>query len=309
MIPLPNPPKIVEEKKNFICFMIEGLYPGYGVTIGNALRRVLLSSMEGAAVIQAKIKGVQHEFSTLPGVLEDVVEICLNLKKMRFKIYSDEPVLATLKIKGEKEVKGSDFKLPSQLELVNKDIHIATLTDKNANLEMEILVKKGIGYEPVEARKKEKLEIGTIALDGVYTPIRNVNYRVENMRVGERTDFNRLFVEIETDGTITPKEAFLKAIEILIKHFSLLFEKEKKEEKKKTKRDKKAKKEDFSKLPIEQLGLSLRTANALSNAHIKTLSGLLRKKEEDLLALEGLGKKGIEEIKKSLKKLGLELKS
>jgi DNA-directed RNA polymerase subunit alpha len=222
MIPLPQKPKIIKKEKNKATFEIEALYPGYGVTIGNALRRVLLSSLEGAAVTQMKIKGVPHEFSTIPGVLEDVVTIMLNLKQLRFKMIGGEPQRATLKVKGEKEVKGADFELPAQLELVNPDCHIATLTSKNARLEMEILVEKGVGYLPRERKRKEKLEIGVIPVDAIFTPVKRVAIKTENMRVGERTDFDRLFLEIETDGTISPEEAFLKACEILVNQFSFL---------------------------------------------------------------------------------------
>jgi len=227
MIPLPNPPKIIEKKGNRAVFEIEGLYPGYGVTIGNSLRRVLISSLEGAAVTWLKIKGIHHEFSTISGVLEDVVSIILNLKKLRFKLFTEEPQKAILKVKGQKEVKASDFELPPQVELVNKTARVLTITDKKKELEMEIQIEKGVGYESVERRKKEKLEIGVIPLDAIFTPIRNVNFRIENMRVGKRTDFDRLFLDIETDGTCTPEEAFTKASEILVKHFSLFAEHEK----------------------------------------------------------------------------------
>ncbi len=221
MIPLPLKPKITKTGENKALFEIVALYPGYGTTIGNSLRRVLLSSLSGAAVTQVKIKGVQHEFSTIPGVLEDVIMIILNLKKLRFKLYGNDPQTGIIKVKGEKEVKAKDIELPSQVEVVNKDAHIATLTDKKAELEMEIRIEKGIGYEPVERRKKEKLEIGTIAVDAIFTPIKRVSYKVANMRVGERTDFDKLNLEIETDGTITPEQAFQQALEILIKLFSL----------------------------------------------------------------------------------------
>lgn len=230
MIPLPSKPKIIKKEKNKAVFEIESLYPGYGVTIGNSLRRVLLSSLEGAAVTQMKIKGVPHEFSTIPGILEDVIQVMLNLKQLRFKIYTEEPQKAFLKVKGEKKVKGSDLEIPAQLELVNKNCHIATLTNKKAELEIEIQVEKGIGYLPREARKKEKLEIGNIPLDAIFTPIRKVAFRVENMRVGERTDFDRLFLEVETDGTISPEEAFYQASDVLVKHFSLFSETFKPEE-------------------------------------------------------------------------------
>jgi DNA-directed RNA polymerase subunit alpha len=232
MIPLPQKPKIIKEEKNKAVFEIEALYPGYGVTIGNALRRVLLSSLEGAAVTQMKIKGVSHEFSTIPGVLEDVVTIMLNLKQLRFRMIGEEPQRAILKVKGEKEIKGADFELPAQLELVNPECHIATLTSKNASLEMEVLVEKGVGYLPRERKRKEKLEIGVIPVDAIFTPVKRVAMRTENMRVGERTDFDKLFLEIETDGTISPEEAFLKACEILINQFSFLRENLEKHEKK-----------------------------------------------------------------------------
>ncbi len=222
MILLPKQPKIINKKENWARFEIEALYPGYGVTIGNSLRRVLLSSLSGAAVTQTKIKKTQHEFSVIPGVLEDVITIVMNLKQLRFKMYTDEPQKVTLKIKGEKKVKGSDFKFPSQVELVNKSCYLATLTNKKAELEMEIQVEKGVGYEPVERRKKQgKLEVGAISIDAIFTPVKRVSYKVENMRVGERTDFDRLYLDIETDGTITPEEAFFQASEILVKHFSL----------------------------------------------------------------------------------------
>ena len=224
-------PKIIKQKDNWAQFEVSGLYPGYGVTIGNSLRRVLLSSLPGAAVVQVKIKGIQHEFSTIPGVLEDVITIIMNLKQLRFKIYTEDIVSASLSVKGEKDIKGSDFKFPSQVEIINKNALVATLTDKKAKLEMEIFIKKGIGYEPVERRQKEKLEIGVIALDAIFSPIKKVSYKVENMRVGERTDFDRLTLEIETDGAITPMNALARASEILIEHFSLFFKTFKEEEK------------------------------------------------------------------------------
>ncbi len=230
MIPLPLQPKIVKKEKNKATFEIDALYPGYGATIGNSLRRVLLSSLEGAAITQMKIKGVPHEFSTIPGVMEDVVTIMLNLKQMRFRVLNNDPQKATLKIKGEKEVKASDFEFPSQVELISKDCHVATLTQKNAELEMEIQIEKGIGYSPRESRKKptvpkqEKLEIGQISVDAIFTPVKRVSFYVENMRVGERTDFDKLFLEIETDGTILPETAFFETSETLVKHFALFAE-------------------------------------------------------------------------------------
>ncbi len=239
MIPLSQVPKIINKKDNQATFVIEGLYPGYGTTIGNAMRRVLLSSLSGAAITYVKIKGVQHEFSTLPGVFEDVITICLNLKKLRLKLHNDETQKAVLRIRGEKEVKASDFEFPSQVELINKDLHIASLTDKKAEIEMEITIQKGIGYEPREQRDKEKLEIGQISLDAIYSPIERVSFQVENMRVGEMTNFDRLTLSIETDGTMDPEEAFNQAAQILIDHFSLFVKKEAKRIK--TKKEKKEK--------------------------------------------------------------------
>jgi len=248
MISLPHQPKVIEKKDHKAVFEIEALYPGYGVTIGNALRRVLLSSLPGAAVTQVKIKGVQHEFSTIPGVLEDVIGIMLNLKKLRFKMFTQEPQKAFLRVKGEKEVTAADFKLPSQVELVSKNIHLATLTTRSADLEIEIKIEKGVGYQSKESRKKpgekgqEKLEIGTIPLDAFFTPVRKVAFRVENMRVGERTDFDRLLLEVETDGTILPENAFSQACGILVDHFNLLCGTFKEEEAKETSETKKTKK-------------------------------------------------------------------
>jgi len=307
MCPLPLHPKIIEKKGNRAIFEIEALYPGYGVTVGNTLRRVLLSSLSGAAITQMKIKGIQHEFSTIPGVLEDVISIILNLKQLRFKVFAGEPQKAQLKVKGEKEVRAADFDLPAQVELVNKDAYLATLTDKKAELEMEIQIEKGLGYEPAERRKKEKLEIGTISLDAIFTPIKKVSFRVETMRVGERTDFARLFLEVETDGTITPEEAFFQASEVLVKHFSLFRDAFKKvKEVKVPKKPEIAK--DLTKIKVEDLKLSSRIIKALLKNNIKTVAGLLRKSKKDLLSLEGMGQKGMEEIKKALKKLNLELK-
>jgi len=211
--------KKVSETQNEGVFEVEGLYAGYGLTLGNALRRILLSSLAGAAITQIKIKGVEHEFSTIEGVLEDVVEIMVNLKKIRFRFYATEPQVLTLKVKGEKKVTAGDIKTNAQVEVVNSDAHIATLTSKNSELDMEITVEKGLGYVPVEARKTEKLPIKTIALDAIFTPITKVNFNIENMRVGDRTDYNRLKLIIETDGSISPSSALHKACNVLKDHF------------------------------------------------------------------------------------------
>src|SRR3989338_407872 len=210
-------------------FEIEGLYSGYGITIGNALRRVLFSSLPGAAITQIKIKGVGHEFSTLPNVVEDIVEITLNLKKIRFRIHTNESQILTLKAGGEKAVTAADIKTNAQVELITPDVHIATLTSRSAELEMELTIERGLGYVPIEARKAEKLPIGVVALDAFFSPVVKANFSVENMRVGERTDYNRLRLTIETDGSITPSAALRKASNILQDHFSKISQIEVKE--------------------------------------------------------------------------------
>ncbi|MDP2637371.1 MAG: DNA-directed RNA polymerase subunit alpha [bacterium] len=224
MIPLSSKPVILEKKGNKVVFEIDSLYPGYGVTVGNSLRRVLFSSLGGAAITQVKIKGVAHEFSTIPGVLEDAVTLLLNLKLLRFKIFGEEPQKATLKVKGEKEVTGEDFELPSQLQLINKDAKVATLTQKAAELELEILVEQGTGYVRAEDMKKGKQDIGMMNLDAIFTPIKNVSFKSEHMRVGERTDFDKLTLEVETDGSISPEEALFEAASILRSQFDIVAE-------------------------------------------------------------------------------------
>ena len=209
-ITLPKKPKVITKDNFKAVIEVEDIYPGYGMTLGNALRRVLLSSLEGAAITMVKIKGVPHEFSTIPSVAEDVMEILLNLKQLRFVLHSSEPQEARLKISGEKTVTATDIECPSQVEVINKSAHIAELTDKGASLDIEMTIEKGFGYVQAEQSKKEKLDVGAIALDAIFTPIRKINYEVEDMRVGDRTDFNRLRVLMETDGTIDPEEAFKK---------------------------------------------------------------------------------------------------
>ena len=210
--------KVSETDKEGV-FEIEGLYAGYGLTIGNSLRRVMLSSLPGAAITQVKIKGASHEFTTIEGIKEDIVEIGLNLKKVRFRIHTDEPQVLILKIKGEREVTAADIATNAQVDLITPDVHIATLTSKSADLDMEITVEKGLSYVPVDARKSEKLPIGVIALDALFSPVTKVNFTVENMRVGERADYNRLRLVIETDGSLTPSAALRKASNILQDHF------------------------------------------------------------------------------------------
>jgi DNA-directed RNA polymerase subunit alpha len=313
-INLPQNPKIVKSEGNRAIFEIEGLYPGYGVTLGNTLRRILLSSLQGAAIVGVKINGVHHEFSTIPGVMEDVIEIILNLRQIRFRLHSAEPVKLLLSIKGEKEVKAGDIKTTSEIEIINPEQPIATITDKKTELEMEIEVDSGLGFVPVEARKKEKLEIGVMAVDALFSPMRKVNFEVENMRVGDRTDYNRLRLDIETDGSLTPEEALQKAVKILVEQFqALIIESEEAPEVQSSsgaggENKLEAVETDDTKIKVEDLKLSTRTVNALLAGGIKTVGGLIKKNEAALLEIDGMGEKGIGEIKKALKKLGLSLK-
>ena len=244
MVQLPEQVKILKKEGNRASFEISPLMPGYGATIANPLRRVLLSSLEGAAVTAIKIKGVDHEFTTVPGVMEDIIQIILNVKRIRFKLFSEGPVKISLSVKGEKEVTAADIKTTSDVEVINPDQHIATLTDKKADFEMELDIEKGIGYVPVEQRQKDKLAIGVIAVDAIFSPVRMVNFTVENVRVGQRIDFNKIVMDIETDGSIEPEEALKRASEIIVKHFETIGSvevPEKKEEKPKKKTVKKKK--------------------------------------------------------------------
>ncbi|MCK4592315.1 DNA-directed RNA polymerase subunit alpha [Candidatus Parcubacteria bacterium] len=336
-ITLPEKPIIIKQGKNFAVFEIRACYPGYGSTIGNALRRVLLSSLIGSAITSVRIANVTHEFSTIPGVTEDVVEIILNLKKIKFKMHTNEPVKLSLKTSKEGKVKASDIKANSDVEIANKDSYIATITDKNTKLNMEIKVEKGVGYMPIEQQSEDKLEIGNIAIDAIFTPIEKITYHIENMRVGKMTNYDKLIFEIKTDGSITPEEAFKEATRLLVEHFNLFKEvidrKTKEEEKKmeieekellkenKTvekeieKKEKKEKdqqqkenSEEILKTLVEDISLSSRISKILTENKIKTISKMIKKSEDDLKELPGMGDRGIKEIKKALGKFGLTLK-
>ncbi len=322
---MPSKPRIVLEEENKGVFEIDGLYPGYGHTLGNSLRRIILSSLPGASITSIKIDGISHEFQTMDGIKEDVIVLILNLKKIRFKMISDEPQTVTLSVKGPKEVIARDVKTGGQVEILNPELHLVEVTGK-INLNIEMKVEKGLGFIPKEVLQKDKVDIGMIAVDGIFTPIRRVAYEVENMRVGDNTNYNRLRISIETDGTLTPREAFLKSIEIMIYQLKSIIdfkepEEEIKEEKKSAhnakaissseNEEENKKAEDFTdvlKTRTDSLDLSTRTLNALTAANIRTLGGLARKKREDLLDVEGIGEKGITEIKKVLSKFGLNLK-
>jgi DNA-directed RNA polymerase subunit alpha len=311
---LPSKPRIISEKGFSGVYEIDGLYPGYGHTLGNSLRRIILSSIPGVSITTIKIDGVDHEFSTLKGVKEDVINIILNLKKVRFKIVNDEEQTVTLKIKGVNTVTAKDIKVPGQVEVLSPEQYIASITDKGTELSIEMKIQKGLGFVPKEEIQKDKVEIGTIAMDAIFTPVRRVNYEVENMRVGDRTDFNKLIFSIETDGSISPSEALEKSIFIMLEQLKAIvgFEEpvEVKEVKKLEKGEGAGKEADpeFLKTRIESLDLSVRTVNALSNANIRTVGGLAKKKADDLTDIEGLGAKGIQEIKKALSNFGIILK-
>ncbi|PIQ66900.1 MAG: DNA-directed RNA polymerase subunit alpha [Candidatus Zambryskibacteria bacterium CG_4_9_14_3_um_filter_40_16] len=318
-IVLPSKPKIVKEDQFSGTYEIDGLYPGYGHTLGNSLRRIILSSLPGASITSVKIAGVNHEFSVIPGVKEDVITIILNLKRVRIKLLSQENQVITIKAKGPKEVKASDITGMSQVEILNPDLVIANLTDKNAELDIEMTIEKGMGYVSKEILQKNRVDVGLIAVDAIFTPIRRVSYEVENMRVGDRTDFNRLKIFIETDGTITPNEALETSVAIMINQLKAIvgFKEEENEpldvkteesETPELETDKKTADSEFLKTRIESAGLSVRTLNALSNANIRTVGGLARKKEVDLGEIAGLGGKGIQEIKDFLAKSGISLK-
>lgn len=312
---LPSKPKIIQEKEFSGVYEIDGLYPGYGHTLGNSLRRIILLSLPGAAVTSVRIDGVSHEFSSINGVKEDVINILLNIKNLRVKMLTSEPQTLNLKVKGIKDVTAKDIDAPGQVEVLNKDLHVASITDKNTELSIEMRVEKGLGYVPKEVLQKERVDIGSIALDASFTPIRRVNYEVENMRVGDRTDFNRLRIYIETDGTITPKESLESSIQIMISQLKAIVgfvEKEEPvlEEKEAEGEPQESKEVDveFLKTRIESVDLSVRTIKALTAANIRTIGGLARKKEKDLQEVEGLGSKGIQEIKKALSNFGITLK-
>jgi DNA-directed RNA polymerase subunit alpha len=302
-VTLPSKPRVVSEEENRGTFEIDGLYPGYGHTLGNSLRRIILSSLPGAAITQVKIDGVEHEFSAIDGVKEDVIVILLNLRRIRLALHSDEPVTITLKKSGLGVVTAGDITAPTQVEILNPEQPICEITNKSTKLEMELRIEKGLGYIPREVHMKEKMEIGAIAMDAVFTPIRRANYEVENMRVGDRTDYNRLRITLETDGTYTAREALEKSIEIMIHQLKAIigFQEEHTHttpapaaaavEVKKEEPD-----QEVLKTRIETLDLTSRTLQALEAASIRTVGGLVRKKKDDILALDGIGPKGLEEI-------------
>jgi DNA-directed RNA polymerase subunit alpha len=314
-ITLPSKPRVVSEEEYAGTYEIDGLYPGYGHTLGNSLRRIILSSLPGAAITSVKIEGVEHEFSTVQGIREDVVTILLNLRKLRFEVLTQEAQMVTLSVKGPKKVSGADLTLPGQVRLLNPNSYICEITD-GTKLEAEFRVERGLGYVSREALKKDRVEIGEIAVDAAFSPIRRANYEVENMRVGDRTDFNRLRISIETDGTVTPRAALEQAIEVMITQLKAVvgFREEELEAPVSAAPAAEATpvpsadNSEAMKTRIEDLDLSSRTVSALEKANIRTVGGLARKREEDLLEIDGLGPKAIQEIKRALANFGIVLK-
>ncbi len=310
-IPLPNQAKITHLEGNSYEVTLEPLYPGYGVTIGNTLRRVLLSSMPGAAVTAVKIKFVDHEFASIPNVKEDVIQIILNLKQLRLRSFSTEPVRLKLTSKGEGVITAEMIQETDQVEVMNKDLYICTLDNKNADFEMELIVEQGRGYEPVEVRQSaSNLEAGMLAIDAIYTPVRSVYFDVSNVRVGGMTNFDKLVVRMETDGTITGGEAIDIASHILVDHFSMLYNNqgaERLEMMNQAALEEAAMEEAPAEMdatvepvetgtPIDDTTLSNRAKNALQKSGITTIESLTAMSTDDINNISGLGEKTITEI-------------
>lgn len=306
-IPLPNQAQVNHLGGNSYEVTLEPLYPGYGVTIGNAIRRVLLSSMPGGAVTAVKIKYVDHEFSTVPNVKEDVIQIILNLKQLRLKSFSREPVRLKLQKKGEGAVTAADITGNDQIEITNPELHICTLDNKSADLDMELVVEQGRGYVPVEARENEKHEAGMLSIDAIYSPVRSVFFDVSHVRVGQITNFDKLVLRMETDGTISGNEAMDIASHILVDHFTMLFNNEgaARMEMMATPMIEEMP-EEIGEMPMEEpvtsgtsldeLNLSNRAKNALGKAGIGTVEALQGLSNDDINNIPGLGEKTIAEI-------------
>ena len=282
---------------------------GYGVTLGNSLRRVLLSSVEGSAVTSVKISGVQHEFSTIAGVLEDVPEIVLNIKSLVLSSHSKIPKTIYISKDSKGEIKAKDIEGDETIEIINPDLHIATLT-KSTKLHIEMEVARGRGYVPAELNQKEDRSIGLIPIDAVFTPVKKVNFTIENTRVGQRTDYDKLILEIWTNGAVTPKDALLYASNILQRHLDIFVSfgqlPEEVEEESEMSKEEIALYEKL-KLPISELELSVRSSNCLREANVKSIGDLVRRNEEDMLILKNFGKKSLNEIKELLAGMGLTL--
>jgi DNA-directed RNA polymerase subunit alpha len=331
-IHFPEKPEVVSESDQKGRYRIDGLYPGYGYTLGNSLRRIILSSLPGAAITSVQIDGVSHEFTTIDGVKEDVITMLMNLKNVRFSVSTDETQSATLSAEGTGEVTAGDIDTPGQMNVENTDQRIATITDDSTELEMQLTIETGLGYVTKENVKEDKLSAGEMALDADFSPIRRVNYEVEDMRVGDRTDFNRLEMIIETDGTISPRNALEDSIEIMIRQLQSVIELADEPvdgpqldvhgQKQSSGEDDGSEQLDdeslqttgeediaeFRKTRAEKLDLPTRTKNALERASIRTVGGLMQKTRSDLLDVDGLGAKGVDEIEAVLENNGVSLK-
>jgi DNA-directed RNA polymerase subunit alpha len=296
------------EEKHYAKFVVEPLERGYGITLGNSLRRILLSSLPGAAVSSIKVQGILHEFSTIPGVVEDVAELILNIKSIAAKMYVDEPQTLIVEAQGAGAITAGDIVTGPDVEIINKDLHIATL-DENANLYLEMKMVKGRGYVPADQNKRDDMSIGEIAVDSIFTPVKRVNYHVTDTRLGQEGKYDKLSLEIWTDGTIKPDEAASLGAKVMNEHLNLFIEMtehasnveimvEKEEEDK----------EKVLEMTIEELDLSVRSYNCLKRAGINTVNELTNKSEEDMMKVRNLGKKSLEEVQHKLVELGLGLK-
>ena len=300
----------ISEDKKYGKFVVEPLERGYGITLGNSLRRIMLSSLPGAAVSQVKIEGVLHEFSSIPGVKEDVTEIVMNIKSLAIKNSSDtnEPKTAYIEYEGEGIVRASDIQVDQDIEILNPDQVIATLSGKDTKLYMELTITRGRGYVSSDRNKTEDLPIGVIAIDSIYTPVERVNVTVENTRVGQITDFDKLTLDVHTNGTLVPDEAVSLAAKVLSEHLSLfidLSENAKTAEVMVEKED--DEKEKVLEMSIDELELSVRSFNCLKRAGINTVEELTNKTSEDMMKVRNLGRKSLEEVLAKLKELGLQL--
>ena len=304
----PSKPRVVKEEKNIGIYEIDGLYPGYGYTIGNVLRRIILSSISGAAITRVKIKDAKHEFSTIKGVKEDILVILLNLKRIRFQIHSgDGPFVVKLNKKGLGIVTAKDIELPSQVKVSNTDQYIAEITDNSSSLSMEITIDKGIGFVSRE-EYMDKVEIGEIVLDALFSPVRRVHYEVEQMRVGNRIDFNKLRLTIETDGTVKPSDVLKSAVSIAITQFQAisLFKEDLPEVELTTEEEKTIQEERGN---IDDLGLQPRVLNALRKANMNVITDIEEKTKKELTNIPGIGKNAVSEIEDILAERGLELRN
>jgi DNA-directed RNA polymerase subunit alpha len=291
--------KNTKTQGNYASYDIEPLDAGYGVTLGNALRRVLLSSLPGAAVTSIRIEGVQHEFQDVPNVLEDVTDIVLNVKKLRLRSFSDHPVSMRLEVSGERSVTAADIIAPSTVEIVNPELYLATLDNDNAHLDMELVVETGRGY--VTADSKEDQPIGVIPVDAIYTPVQKVNYTIEHTRVGQMTNFDKIILDITTDGTISPDEALRQSADILVRHFtSLANYRAQLPEPERQPLSSLPIPQKIYDTPIEELDLSVRAYNCLKRSNITKVGQVLSMNEEDLLGVRNFGEKSLQELRERL---------